>query len=283
MKTAGFTSLILLLFVPLILGALFLFMTGGSSPVEQTTSSIKTFDKAKSILTDAQNKKSSGVSWQFDHQTGIWSALGTPPACPDPLIFPSPVDVNLASSILYPGQLRGGDYKPHGGFRFDTLSTNEVSVYAPMDGKLYQASRHWALGDVQYSLYFINDCGIQYKLDHLLELTSKFDEIVNEIPMGAQNDSRTTQIHPPVSVAKGEQVATKVGLKKTKNVFFDFGVYDLRAKNGVDYTGRDYFNIKEYGEHAICWLNNLEGSTRTVVLALPGADGQSGKQSDYCK
>src|SRR3989338_2787942 len=61
-----------------------------------------------------------------------WEARGTISQCPDPLIT-FPVDLSLATSVLYPGQYRGNDYKPHGGFRFDDQETNEIKVIAPME------------------------------------------------------------------------------------------------------------------------------------------------------
>jgi hypothetical protein len=220
------------------------------------------------------------ASWFFNNDTKAWQTSDTPPDCPNPIIFPSPVDVSLASGILYPGQIRGGDYKAHGGYRFDNLKNNEVNVYAPFDGSLVQAARHSQGSEVQYVLYFINDCGIMYKFDHLLELTDKFNKVLETVPLKGDNDSRSTFINPPVLTSKGDLVATKVGV--SGNVFLDFGVYDLRQKNGVDYSTREYFNISEYGEHAICWLNNLEEPDKSMVKNLPGADGENGKKSDYC-
>src|SRR3989344_2332547 len=178
----------------------------------------------------AQNK---AVIWQFDFNTKQWLASGKPPSCLDPFVIYSPIDVRLADGILYPGQIRGTDYKPHGGFRFDNLENNEVDVYASFDASLVKAARHLESGEIQYSLYFINDCGFMYKLDHLRELTDKFEEILDKVPMGAEGDSRTTEINPPVFISKGEHIATKVGIESNKNVFMDFGLYDLREKNGV--------------------------------------------------
>jgi hypothetical protein len=231
---------------------------------------------------------SNNMTWTFDGDS--WQASGNPPACPDPLEFPAPVDVNLVSGILYPGQERGGDYKPHGGFRFDNHTNNEVDVYAPMDGNLFKAARHLEYGEVQYSLYFINDCGIMYKLDHMRELTAKFNEILNNIPMGGEGDSRTTEIRPAVFVAKGEHVATKIGFEnfpggyKDKNVFVDFGLYDLRKTNGVNYDSvfrAKYPNINEYGTYAVCWFDYLSNVDEAIVRNLP-ASGDKGKMSDYC-
>ncbi|MBI2414875.1 hypothetical protein HYV31_03540 [candidate division WWE3 bacterium] len=227
--------------------------------------------------------------WTFNGES--WQVNATPPSCPNPLILPAPVDLTLVSGILYPGQERGGDYKPHGGFRFDNNSSNEVNVYTPMDGNLFKAARHLEYGEVQYSLYFINDCGIMYKLDHILELTPKFEAILNNIPMGAEGDSRTTEIQPQVFVAKGEHIATKIGFEnfpggyKDRNIFVDFGLYDLRKINGVYYD--DAFrakhpNINEYGTYAVCWFDYFSNEDKAIVRNLP-ADGKGGKTSDYCK
>lgn len=160
------------------------------------------------------SSSNASASWMYDYGgTNAWKVSGNPPACPDPLVIDPPVDVNLASSILYPGQFRGSDYKPHGGFRFDNSPSNAISVTAPMDGYLDKESRHMEDGETQYSLYFINDCGILFKLDHLLTLTPKFQAIVEKIPLGGEGDSRTTGVSPKVFVVKGETVATEVGFK----------------------------------------------------------------------
>ena len=258
-------------------------------PVQNTNGDVE--DRQTPIVKQVQNTNSDkpiedgAITWFFDGGSKTWKTNGNPPACPDSLVFPAPADVSLASGILYPGQIRGGDYKPHGGIRFDSLSNNNISVYAPMDGKLFKASRHMAFGEVQYSLYVTHDCGIMYKLDHLRVLTKKFEDILNSTPMGAEGDSRTTQISPPVFIAKGELIATKVGFESNKNVFFDFGVYDLRKTNGVIYDANfraQHSNIDEAGTHALCWLDYLIASDRSIVKGLPGS-GTEGKTSDYCK
>ncbi len=252
--------------------------------VEEPQSSIK--EESESNNTSENNfLQSNEINWNFNFDSKQWQVNGNPPECPEPLVFPAPANVNLASGILYPGQVRGGDYKPHGGFRFDNLDSNSLDVYAPIEANLFKAARHSDSGEIQYSLYFINDCGIMYKLDHLLQLTDKFESVLNNIPMGGDGDSRTTEIRPIVFVAKGEHIATKVGFESNKNIFFDFGVYDLREKNGVNYDSSfraKYGSTDEYAVHALCWLDNLEESEKDIVKKLPGA-GTEGKTSDYCK
>ena len=266
---------VLLIFLVLLIAVLGYFIFANS----ETPSPIR------EVVENQLNRlESSDVAWEFNQESEAWEVVGNPPPCSNPLVFPSPVDVNLASGIIYPGQIRGTDYKPHGGLRFDALNTNEVDVHAPMDGNLFKAARHLESGEIQYSLYFINNCGVMYKLDHLRELTDKFEQIFGEVPMGVEGDSRTTEIRPVVNVPKGEHIATKVGFEQTKNIFFDFGVYDLRQQNGVVYDSEfrsQHPNINEYGTHAICWLNYLEEPDKTIVKNLP-AGGIEGKVSDYC-
>ena len=141
------------------------------------------------------------------------------PSCPDPLILQTPIDINKVTSILYPGQERGGDFKPHGGFRFDNSKNDEIEVKAPMDAVLSDASRYIEQGEVQYLFDFQNSCGIRYRFNHLLVLTPKFAKIVEGLPKPKEGDSRTTHIEEEVSVSEREVIATSVGLIKNSNVF----------------------------------------------------------------
>lgn len=229
------------------------------------------------------------ISWVFDFNTKAWQVSGNPPECPDPLELPSPVDANLASGILYPGQERGNDYKPHGGFRFDNRDTNEIEVRAIMDGVILKASRYLEDGEEQILFFYVSDCGFMVMHDHLLTLSSKLKTVLDKVPLGKEGDSRTTNIAPKVYIKKGEVLATEVGLrnfKGQKNIGIDFGLYDLRKTNGVVYDSsfRTRFPmIDEYGTHAVCWLDYLEQPDKGRVKSLPGVDGKSGTSSDYCK
>ena len=62
--------------------------------------------------------------------------------CPEKLLFDTPVDLNLVTSILYPGQIRANYFKPHGGFRFDGLgdNNNKITVKIPIDSFLVLGS-----------------------------------------------------------------------------------------------------------------------------------------------
>ena len=165
------------------------------------------------------------VFWEYDDG---WSSQGDPPACPDPLILKSPVDVSLATSILYPGQIRGGAFNPHGGFRFDNSKKEDIIVRAPLDGYIREGSRYLQDGEVQYLFDFVNPCGIWYRFDHLYKLSPKLAAIAETFPEPVEGDSRTTGVQD-AEVVEGEIIGEQVGVEG--NVFLDFGVYDLRQKN----------------------------------------------------
>lgn len=230
-----------------------------------------------------QNTDSS-VSWSMDGSE--WKASGTPPKCADPLSIPSPADINKATAILYPGQYRGSDYKPHGGMRFDGSANDEITVTAPLDAEVYKASRYIEQGEVQYLFALIAPCGIMYKFDHLLTLAPAFQSLADKLPQPTDGDSRTTNFDPRPQVKAGDIVATAIGFKKTDNVGFDFGVYDLRTKNTAyesDSWKAEHQNDNEYAPYAICWLDYLAGGAKTIAKSLPAGDGVNGKTSDYCK
>ena len=207
--------------------------------------------------------------------------MSTPQSsCPTPLLQ-SPVDLSKVTSILYPGQERGGNYKAHGGFGFDDATDNSVTVEIPLDGKITRVARYRELGEVQYLFEFEGNCGVSFRLDHLRELTAKFEAVVAAFPI--KEDSRTELVNPPVAVMLGEVIATEVGF--LNNVFLDFGVYDMRQKNEASrdpaWAGaHSQFPADSYG---ICWLDALPQADSLVVKALPSRDGASGKKSDYCE
>lgn len=210
-----------------------------------------------------------------------YEAMGTAPACDEPLEVGLPVEIENVTSILYPGQPRGGNYKPHGGLRFDNNSSNDVDVTAPMDGYVVRGARYIE-GEIQYTFDFIHPCGIMYRLGHIRELTPKFQAFAEAFPAATQ-DSATTNINPPVWVEYGELIGTKIGIIETGNVFLDYGVYDLRTRNesAADTTYAATYN-GQLALNAICWLDYL-GDSSEDIKALPAGDPGSGKNSDYCK
>ena len=237
-----------------------------------------------SANTSATPAQSDGtVSWQWGGT--VWQASGTPPACADPLPLVSPVDLTKVNAILYPGQTRGGNYKPHGGFLFKGTD-NAMDVRAPMDATLVNGSRYIEQGEVQYLLFFVNSCGIAYRFDHLLTLSPAMQKLADTLPAAKVDDSRTSNFSEVVTVKQGDLIATAVGFKKNSNVSLDLGVYDLRAPNAAskDATFASvHSNFKEQTFYGTCWLNLLPTAQSSVVKALPGGDQSAGKTSDYCK
>jgi hypothetical protein len=201
-------------------------------------------------------------------------------SCSTPLLQ-TPVDLSKVTSILYPGQERGGNYKAHGGFGFDNAKDNLVTVKIPLSGKISRVVRYRELGEVQYLFEFDGNCGVSFRFDHLRKLTPKFEAVVNAFPI--KEDTRTDPVNPPVSVTVGEVIATEVGF--LNNVSVDFGVYDMRQKNEASKdpawaSAHSQYPADSYG---ICWLNSLSQADSAAVNLLPSRDGINGKKSDYCK
>jgi len=164
-----------------------------------------------------------------------WKSSGSPSACASPLLQ-TPLDLSKVTSILYPGQIRGGDYKSHGSFRLDGAGqTNQVNVVSAITGPVVRGERDNANGVVQYAFEIISPCGVMTRLGHLLQLSPK-------------------------------------------NVFMDFGVYDLRSRNPATFGMSG--ELRPYG---ICWLDALPAADSARVLSLPATNGASGTVSDYCR
>lgn len=227
---------------------------------------------------------STEVSWTFNGSS--WQASTTPPACADPLIIPSPVDVNLPTHILYPGQERGGNYKPHGGFRFDGVASDQVTVRAPFDGYVVTGSRYIEAGEVQYLFDIYSNCGIRVRFDHLYTLSSTFATLANSLPEPQVDNTQTTRFSSPVLIKAGDIVATAVGQPIIDNTSFDFGVYDLRQPNEIssDATwAEEHVNDKEMGWYGLCWLDYLSEEESATAYELPPGDQTNGATSDYCQ
>jgi hypothetical protein len=233
-------------------------------------------------FTTNTSSSASTVSWNFTGST--WSSTGgTPPTCPSPLLTVSPVNLQDVTAILYPGQTRGGNYKPHGGFRFASAS-NTVSVVAPMDAVIVNGSRYIEGGETQYLFTFINPCGIMYRFDHLATLSPALQAIADTLPPAQVDDSRTTNITSGVSVKAGDSIARAVGFRTTNNVSVDFGLYDLRTTNTASQNAAyAASHSAEQAQHAICWLPLLPNGDATIAAGLPAGDQAAGKTSDYCR
>jgi hypothetical protein len=226
------------------------------------------------------------VKWSYNGSS--WQPSSSAPVCEEPLNLASPTDVSKATAILYPGQVRGGNYKAHGGFRFDNATSTALDVSLSLDASLYRGSRYIENGTVQYMLDFISPCGYFLRYDHLLTLTEDFSRLVEaQLPEAKENASATTPFSTSPNFKQGALIATAVGFEKPKlNVSFDYGVYDLRKVNAASETTSFQKNAasssKELSYFGVCWLNMLPNADATIVKNLPGS-GTEGTASDYCK
>jgi len=207
--------------------------------------------------------------------------------CPDQIVFPLPVDLGLATSILYPGQERGMNFKPHGGFRFDNSDPGEIEVRAPFDAAATSGARYLEDGEVQYMFEFETACEVRYRFDHLNTLTPEFQAAAERLPAPKEGDSRTSGIVPPIEVSQGDLIASAVGFfsyQGNVNTFVDWGVYDYRRKNessqDPDWLAEHPNEIEHYG---VCWFDWLSAEDEARVRALPSSDSNSGTASDYCR
>ena len=204
----------------------------------------------------------------------------------------TPVVATDVVAILYPGQVRGGDFKPHGGFGMNNTEDNLVDVKAPLDARITSGSRYIEQDELQYMFEFENDCGLKYRFDHLRTLSAKLQAVADKFPEAKVDDSRTTEIKGNVTVVAGDIVASAVGFEKSpddinrRNVGFDFGLYDTRQKNESAQDSVWVAAHQEDGDqaiYAVCWLDWLPATDAVMLKALPGGDGLMGKTSDYCK
>lgn len=246
--------------------------SGGSSPTGPSDTSAS-----------ATSSSSNGFAWNY---TGTaWQASGTPQACPSPFTLGLPVDLAKVTSILYPGQTRGGEYKAHGGFRFDGPGqTNDIDVRAPFAGMLYRGARYTVNGEIQYELDVLHPCGVMFRFGHLRGLTSRFQAFVDALPAPIEGDSRTTMFAAGSLVSANELIGTAVGIRANTNVFMDWGVYDLRQRNAAS-SDPAWFaaHNNDTQAYAVCWFDWLSASDSAAVRALPSADGAMGRTSDYCR
>jgi len=154
--------------------------------------------QANQSMPQTNRSSPSDPGWQL---TGDgWQPTRKSPPCPEPLVLEPPADLDSVSSILYPGQPRGPEFKAHGGFRY-TPAAKSKEVRIPFDAQVVRGSRLVIQNEVQYAFEFIAPCGIQYHFGHLRTLTPKFQAIIDNL--GA-NDERS----PYASLTKLVEVQT---------------------------------------------------------------------------
>lgn len=278
----GITHLFILLpmIAAFIAGSFLLVKSRQHQPLENNAPSLS---KSQSPQAAAESSKD-GVNW-YRTDGGAWAHSGTPPACPSQPILATPVDISLATSILYPGQVRGNAFKAHGGFRFDNQPNNDIVVTVPLDAKLLRGSKgNFAEhGEVQYGFEFINSCGVWYDFGHLHTLSPQFAAYAKDLPLISDHAQQQLYDIPGTpAVKKGDVIATQVGIVHTKNVIVEMQVNDVRQPNGKTIRPAWSKYTDQFDHYGICWLDWLPAVDSARAHALRGGDSVSGKQSDYC-
>ena len=236
----------------------------------------------------ASTSNKTPVVWRFDGKE--WISQGSVPQCPSPLIPTGELlDFSKVLSIVQPGQIRGGSYKPHGGLRWSEFGgvVKGISIKAPFDGEIVAAAQYISEGNYQFTINIIHPCGIMLRLGHLLEPSDSIMKILNTIPPAIENDSRESFLSGTF-IKKDQLIASEVGMvppasPDSLGTFMDLGIVDLRKKNpALDSNFKSNADIK-YALYSVCWYegNYFSDSDRARVLNLPFSNGDA--TSDYCK
>lgn len=192
------------------------------------------------------------------------------------LTFPI-TDISQIVGILYPGQLRGGLYKAHGGFN---TKTNDVQVVSPITGYITAAATYREMGEIQHMLDIQLPCGLAMRFDHLYTLSSPIKKIFDRfVPTGA--DTHSTFFNPPIAINSGDLIATTIGFVDAKNTNFDFGSYDFRQ---VQPSKRTVNELTKFGpdgtlgKYGRCMLSIFGPTIEAQLRALPTSDSAT----DFC-
>ena len=238
--------------------------------------------------TPASTSNKAPVVWRFDGKE--WISQGSVPQCPSPLIPTGKLlDFSKVLSIVQPGQIRGGSYKPHAGLRWSEFGgvVKGISIKAPFDGEVVAAAQYISEGNYQFTINIIHPCGIMLRLGHLLEPSDSIKKILSTIPPAIENDSRESFLSGTF-IKKDQLIASEVGMvppasPDSLGTFMDLGIVDLRKKNPtLDSNFKSNADIK-YALYSVCWYegNYFSDSDRARVLNLPFSNGDA--TSDYCK
>ena len=312
MNQKGFALLIVIVIVTLVIGAGisgFLVLREKkipfpkknediTNPIEPTQSTTQSELKPTSTLSNPNTQVSkdpiapteikdsdSTVKTYWRLTSDGWKPMGTPPQCPKPFYVVPPADLDLATSVLYPGQYRSGNlYEPGGGFRFDKSSNDAIVIKVPADSTVVGGARFLVQGETQYVFDLMTPCGVLFRYDHLLVLSLKFQKIADMFPPARENDTRTTFLDMPVPVFADELIATAVGLRNNQNVFISWAAFDFREKNAKTREDASWAAEHSSLEHyATCPYDFLLPEEQKEVYALPASDGVAGSTSDFCK
>jgi len=198
-------------------------------------------------------------------------------------------DFSLVEGRLEPGQIRGGNYKAHGGFR---MKASEVDVLSAINGAItsvaaYRENANGSPenGEVQYLVDIQHPCGVQVRYDHLKVLSAPLQQLFADNGVSVGADSRTTFIQPPVPIQAGDVIATAVGFTETgANYSFDFGAYDLRTPQPSKRSTAELMAMGPsgvLGQYGLCWYDLFGPDTAATIRTIPIGSTEQG--SDYCE
>ena len=243
------------------------------------------------VVTISKDISNSDVHWRYDDKKDVWFAdQGKVPDCKQPLVFDnSPIDLNDATSIGFPGTYRGKSYKVHSTFSLSKSS----HVKLPMDATLTGLSRYFEgePAELQYVVRFENDCGIAFYFDHIYTLSPQLQEIASKLPEPKLNDTKVNpnDAPPRLKMKAGDIVATETGSHLAKRFGIDFGVIDYRKRNHVSQDPKwaalhsTYKSSEWYG---VCWFDMLPNgdAQKAMQLSVVQADTRRVAKfvSDYC-
>lgn len=278
---AGIISPILIAAVIMVavIGGLLLWQVG------QQKNRINETTQTNSYQTRRSNTKSAQTLWRFDGQK--WQGkVATGFECNDsaPLTSTLSQDLKLATARLYPGQVRGNDYKAHGGLLFDN-STNAVTINLPVEATLFEASRYLEMGEEQILVDLQTDCGWMLRFDHLAKVGPELSSIIATLPSPQPDQSQTHNLQP-LRLKAGTVMATEIGFKSLKRSTVDFGLYNLKQSNQVSQSSAwqtAHADQSQLGAYGVCWFDYLIPADQTLIKALPAGDSTMGAKSDYCQ
>ena len=143
---------------------------------------------------------------------------------PNPVFTKSITDISQISHLTPPVTTQGGALNTHGYIHLEE-NGGKVSVYAPVDAKLYEGAFYNQGGEGLYIVYFEVSCEVRFLFDHITEPVEK---IKDEFPDTPAADSRTNKVGP-IEFKAGELIGYTGGTEMSKN--WDFGVYNLKEEN----------------------------------------------------
>lgn len=232
--------------------------------------------------------------WHWNAGEDKWESYNFIPKCQFPIIpAGSLVDFSKAKFILYPGKVRGGNYKPHAAIRWSDIPepyVRDIVVSAPFDGTVIGA---WDgledSGIYQFGLNFVSDCGVMLRMMHLFEPGPKMKKILDFI--NADGRKQVGETYTIARLKKGDVIALNVGqptgTASGTGAWFDIGLLDLRQKNinkpyglAQQTTGFGSGSVY-YAEYAVCWFegNWFSEEDKAMVSKLSVIQGT---ESDYC-